>query len=115
MSRNATDRKLGSRCIKVCRWSRGINQKSSSVVPIQFGRIHGIALAILGIVLLGIQTMYYMMPTNVIIGPTRVWQRAIMRSTHYLEYSACYRCFVGVAIIATANRRDEPDRKNAVK
>jgi len=42
----------------------------------QFGRIHGIALAILGIVLLGIQTMYYMMPTNAISGPTRVWQRA---------------------------------------
>jgi hypothetical protein len=32
----------------------------------QFGRIHGIALAILGIVLLGIQTVYYMMPTTVI-------------------------------------------------
>jgi hypothetical protein len=36
----------------------------------QFGKIHGIALAILGIVLLGIQTVYYMMPTNVISGPT---------------------------------------------
>jgi hypothetical protein len=34
----------------------------------QFGRIHGIALAILGIVLLGIQTAYYVMPTNAISG-----------------------------------------------
>ena len=42
----------------------------------QFGRIHGIALAILGIVLLGIQTAYYMMPTNVISGPTGVSQTA---------------------------------------
>jgi hypothetical protein len=38
----------------------------------QFGRIHGIALAILGIVLLGIQTVYYMMPTTAISGPTAV-------------------------------------------
>ena len=42
----------------------------------QFGRIHGIALAILGIVLLGVQTAYYMMPTNVISGPTGVSQTA---------------------------------------
>jgi hypothetical protein len=34
----------------------------------QFGKTHGIAPAILGIVLLGIQTVYYMMPTNVISG-----------------------------------------------
>jgi hypothetical protein len=42
----------------------------------QFGRIHGIALAILGVVLLGIQTVYYMMPTNAISGPTAVSQTA---------------------------------------
>ena len=47
----------------------------------QFGRIHGIALAILGIVLLGIQTVYYMIPTNVASGPTAVSpKRLIMRS-----------------------------------
>ena len=44
----------------------------------QFGKIHGIALAILGIILLGIQTMYYMMPKNVISGPT-----AVSRTAHH--------------------------------
>jgi hypothetical protein len=43
---------------------------------VQFGKIHGVALAILGIVLLGNQTVYYMTPTNVISGPTAVAQTA---------------------------------------
>jgi hypothetical protein len=81
----------------------------------QFGRIHGIALAILGIVLLGIQTMYYMMPTNVISGPT-----VVSRTTHHavnpvFGIVGLISLLVGVAIVLTANRRDEPDRKNAIK
>jgi hypothetical protein len=81
----------------------------------QFGRIHGIALAILGIVLLGIQTMYYMMPTHVISGPTRVSQTAHHAVNPLFGIFGLLSLLVGVAIIATANRRDEPDRKNAVK
>jgi len=81
----------------------------------QFGRIHGIALAILGIVLLGIQTMYYMMPAHVISGPTRVSQTAHHTVNPLFGIFGLLSLLVGVAIIATANRRDEPDRKNAVK
>jgi hypothetical protein len=81
----------------------------------QFGRIHGIALAVLGVALLGIQTVYYMMPTNVASGPT-----AVSRTVHHVVNPVfgifgLISLLVGVAIIATASRRDEPDRKNAVK
>ena len=57
---------------KVRRWLRGTQSVENRRFPKQFGKIHGIALAILGIVLLGIQTVYYMMPTTVISGPMRL-------------------------------------------
>jgi hypothetical protein len=81
----------------------------------QFGKIHGIALAILGIVLLGIQTAYYMMPTNVVSGPT-----GVLRTVHHainplFGLLGLISLLVGVVIVVTASRRDEPDRKNAVK
>ena len=81
----------------------------------QFGRIHGIALAILGIVLLAIQTVYYMMPTNVISGPTAVSQTAHHTVNPLIGIVGLISLLVGVAIVLTANRRDEPDRKNAIK
>jgi hypothetical protein len=81
----------------------------------QFGKIHGIALAILGIVLLGIQTTYYMMPTNVVSGPTGVSRTVHHAINPLFGLLGLISLLVGVAIVATASRRDEPDRKNAVK
>jgi hypothetical protein len=81
----------------------------------QFGRIHGIALAVLGTVLLGIQTMYYMMPTNVISGPTGVSQTPHHAVNPIFGIVGLLLLLVGAAIVVTANRRDEPDRKHAVK
>jgi hypothetical protein len=81
----------------------------------QFGKIHGIALAILGLVLLGIQTVFYMMPTNVISGPTAVSQTAHHAVNPLIGIVGLISLIAGVAIVATAKRRDEPDRKNAVK
>jgi hypothetical protein len=81
----------------------------------QFGRIQGIALAILGIILLGIQTTYYMMPTTVISGSTGVSQTAHHAVNPIFGIVGLLSPIVVVAIVATANRRDEPDRKNAVK
>ena len=81
----------------------------------QFGRIHGIALAILGIVLLGIQTVYYVMPTNAISGPTAVSRTVPHAVNPLFGIVGLISLLVGVAIVLTANRSDEPDRKNAVK
>jgi hypothetical protein len=81
----------------------------------QFGRIHGISLAILGIVLLGIQTAYYMMPTKVISGPTAVSRTAHHTVNPLFGIVGLISLLVGAAIVLTASRRDEPDRKNAVK
>jgi hypothetical protein len=81
----------------------------------QFGRIHGIALASLGIVLLGIQTVYHMMPTNVVSGPTGISQTTHHAVNPLFGIVGLISLLVGAAIVATANRRDEPDRKNAVK
>jgi hypothetical protein len=81
----------------------------------QFGKIHGIALAILGIVLLGIQTAYYMMPTNVVSGPTGVFRTVHHAINPLFGLLGLISLLVGVVIVVTASRRDEPDRKNAVK
>jgi len=81
----------------------------------QFGKIHGIALAILGIVLLGIQTAYYMMPTNVVSGPTGVSRTAHHAINPLFGLLGLISLLVVVATVATASRCDEPDRKNAVK
>jgi hypothetical protein len=81
----------------------------------QFGKIQGIALAVLGIVLLGIQLGYYMMPTNVVSGPTAVSQTAHHSVSPLFGIVGLISLLVGVAVLATANRRDEPDPQNAVK
>ena len=91
------------------------NQQRNSEFPLQFGRIHGIALAILGIVLLSIQTVYYMMPTTVTSGPIAVSQTPHHTANPLIGIVGLISLLVGVAVVATANRRDEPDRKNAVK
>jgi hypothetical protein len=100
---------------KVRRWLRGTQSVENRRFPKQFGKIHGIALAILGIVLLGIQTVYYMMPTTVISGPTAVAQTAHHAVNPLIGIVGLISLLAGVAIVATANRRDELDRNNAVK
>jgi hypothetical protein len=79
----------------------------------QFGKIHGIALAILGIVLLGIQTVQYMTPTNVMSGPTGSQTNHAV--SPLIGIVGLISLLVGAIVVATASRRDEPDRKNAVK
>jgi hypothetical protein len=81
----------------------------------QFGKIHGIALAILGIVLLGVQTVYYVMPMHAISGPTAVSRTVPDAVNPLFGIVGLISLLVGVAIVLTANRRDEPDRKNAIK
>ena len=82
----------------------------------QFGKIHGVALAVLGAILLGIQAMLYMTPQKVVSGPAE-------SSTTKVEHKAnpvagilgMVSLVAGAAIFATARRADEPETKHAVK
>jgi hypothetical protein len=59
--------------------------------------------------------MHYMMPMNVISGPTAVSQTAHHAFNPIFRIVGPLLQLVGAAIVATANRRGEPDRKNTVK
>jgi hypothetical protein len=56
-----------------------------------------------------------MMPTNVVSGPTGVSRTAHHAINPLFGLLGLISLLVGVAIVATASRCDEPDRKNAVK
>ena len=73
------------------------------------------ALVALGIVLLGIQTMYYIMSTNVFRGPTGVSQTAHHPINPYFGLIGLVTLLVGVAIIAILNRINKRDWKDAGK
>jgi hypothetical protein len=81
----------------------------------QFGKIHGFALIVLGIVLLGIQGVFYMTPTKVIGGPTAASQAEHHKVSAFVGLIGLVSVAAGAVIIATANRGDEPSRKNRVK
>jgi hypothetical protein len=81
----------------------------------QFGKIHGFALIVLGIVLLGIQVVVYMTPTTIISGPTAAAQAEHHKVSPFVGLIGFVSLVAGAAGVATANRRDEPDRKNRVK
>ena len=81
----------------------------------QFGKIQGLALVVLGIVLLGIQVVFYMTPTTVISGPTAASQAEHHKVSPFVGIIGLVSLVAGAAIIATANRRDEPNPENRVK
>lgn len=81
----------------------------------QFGKIQGIALGVLGIILLGVQAMYYLTPTATISGPTEVSRAAPHAISPLVGILGLIALIIGIAIVLTASRRDEPSRKNAVK
>jgi len=82
----------------------------------QFGKIHGVALAVLGAILLGIQAMLYMTPKEVVSGPT---ESSIPQVEHKTIPVAgilgIVALIAGIAIFATGRRADEPEAKQAVK
>lgn len=75
----------------------------------QFGKIHGVALAVLGAILLGFQAMLYMTPKQVVSGPA---ESAIPKVVGILGMASL---IAGAAVFATGRRADEPEAKHAVK
>ena len=85
-------------------------------VGMQFGKIHGVALAVLGAILLGVQAMLYMALQKVVSGST---ESSIPKVEHKANPVAgilgMVALFAGVAIFARGRRADEPEAKHAVK
>jgi hypothetical protein len=82
----------------------------------QFGRIHGIALGILGFILLGFQAVLYLTSNQVLpepkqspISTTRV------KTNPFAGLIGMVLLVAGGALVVTARRADEPEAKNAVK
>jgi hypothetical protein len=82
----------------------------------QFGRIHGVALAVLGAILLGVQAMLYLTSPKVLNGTNASSVPAIERKTSPVAgILGLGSLIAGVAIFATRRRADEPEAKHAVK
>jgi hypothetical protein len=82
----------------------------------QFGKIHGVALAVLGAILLGFQAMLYMTPKQVVSGPTESPIPKVEHKTNpVVGILGMASLIAGVAIFATGRRADEAEAKHAVK
>jgi hypothetical protein len=85
-------------------------------ILMQFGKVHGLALAILGVVLLGLQAFFYMAPNKVISGTT---ESATPKVEHRTNPAAgilgVISLIAGVGIFVTRRKADEPEAKNAVR
>ena len=82
----------------------------------QFGKMHGIALAVLGIILLGIQGMLYMPTGKVPAGATGSPLLVVEHKTNPVAgILGVAFLLVGAAIFSTRRQADEPEAKHAVR
>jgi hypothetical protein len=85
----------------------------------QFGRIYGIGLIILGIILCGLQFVHYMSPPNTEVFPDQTEPRTATQTDRVRSslpgIVGAGSLVAGIALFVTARRRDEPDPKNQVK
>jgi len=84
----------------------------------QFGRIYGIGLIVLGLVLLVSQFVHYMTPLKE-LGPTQTETRTVKNTQHLTSswpgFIGAGSLVTGIALFITARRKDEPDSKSKVK
>jgi len=87
----------------------------------QFGRIHGIALIVLGITLMGVQLNFMMASTNKneVAQPAPSTVSEPRRDTYRFNplpgILGMWSLLTGVVVFATARRRDEPDPEHRVR
>lgn len=80
----------------------------------QFGRISGLALVVLGIILCGLQVVLIVTPKKD-SQATEVTANAQRRTNPLPGIVGAGSLITGIALLATAGRRDEPAPKYAVK
>ena len=82
----------------------------------QFGKLHGAALVVLGAILLSIQALLFMAPREVPIRPAESsMPNAAQKTNPVSGILGVASLIAGVAVFATRRRADEPEAKNAVK
>ena len=78
----------------------------------QLGKIHGFALIILAVMLLGLQVMVYMTPKQVLTGPPEPSTMKVEHETYPVPgILGLVSLTTGAAILATRRRADEPEAK----
>ena len=82
----------------------------------QFGKIHGLALAILGVVLLGLQAWFYVAPNKVIgAAADAVTPKVEHRTNPAAGILGVISLIAGAGIFVTRRRADQPETKYAIK
>jgi hypothetical protein len=82
----------------------------------QFGKISGLALIILGILLCGLQGVQYMSPQRSPVAPD---QQSTTRPEHKTSslpgIIGTGSLVIGIVLLLSARRKDEPEPRHAVK
>jgi nitrate reductase gamma subunit len=81
----------------------------------QFGRIHGLALATLGIILLGLQVMFFMTPNNARGAAQSSALKVEHRTIPVAGILGVVLLIAGAGIFITRRNADEPEKQYAVK
>ena len=82
----------------------------------QFGKLHGVALVVLGAILLGLQALLFVAPREVASRPAESSMPNVAHKTNAVSgILGVASLITGVAIFATRRRADEPEARNAVK
>jgi len=81
----------------------------------QFGRIHGIALAVLGLLLFGIQAALFFSSPAVSASANPAVPAPQHRTYPVPGILGAVSFFAGIVIFATRRRADEPRPENAVR
>ena len=84
------------------------------LIDMQFGRICGLALVVLGIILCGLQAVLIIEPKKE-SQATEVTANAQSRTIPLPGIVGAGSLITGIVLLATARRRDEPASKYAVK
>ena len=79
----------------------------------QLAKIHGFAVIVLGVLLLGLQTMLYLTPKQVVSGPPKPPTAKVEHETYPAPgILGLVSLTAGAAIFATRRRADQPEAKD---
>jgi hypothetical protein len=81
----------------------------------QFGRISGVALILLGILLCGLQFVQYVTPPKSPTAPDQSIARPEHKTSTLPGIMGVAALIAGAVLFVTGRRRDEPDPEHAVK